>query len=160
MTLLCVFTSIMAQYPFSEEQIIAKLQFENPWWVTGSLDGFYESFTPRLYFNLFYPLVKNTTVHRASVLVGPSSTPQKHYQWLSSIFVFLKPLNHENHPSKIHIQVQGASGHRGHQGAREHDCFCFVASGCCRLLRQAQYYPFRPRASVHLCTPGEYLEGT
>jgi len=52
----------MALNPFSEEQIIARLQFENPWWATGNLDGYYQSFKPRLYFNLFYPLVKNTTV--------------------------------------------------------------------------------------------------
>ena len=61
----------MALNPFSEEQIIARLQFENPWWATGNLDNYYQSFRPRLYFNLFYPLVKNTTVHRASVLMGP-----------------------------------------------------------------------------------------
>lgn len=61
----------MALNPFSEDQIISRLQFENPWWATGNLDGFYQSFKPRLYFKLFYPLVKNTTVHRASVLMGP-----------------------------------------------------------------------------------------
>lgn len=61
----------MALNPFSEEQIIARLQFENPWWATGSLEGYYQSFKPRLYFNLFYPLVKNSTVHRATVLMGP-----------------------------------------------------------------------------------------
>lgn len=57
--------------PFSEEQIIARLQFENPWWATGQLDSYYQSFKTRLYFNLFYPLVKNTTVRRACVLMGP-----------------------------------------------------------------------------------------
>lgn len=61
----------MALNPFSEDQIIARLQFENPWWSTGSLDGYYQSFKPRLYFNLFYPLAKNTRVHRACVLMGP-----------------------------------------------------------------------------------------
>lgn len=61
----------MALTPFSEEQIIARLQFENPWWTTGTLDGYYKSFKPRLYFNLFYPLIKNSSVHRASVLMGP-----------------------------------------------------------------------------------------
>jgi uncharacterized protein len=61
----------MALNPFSEEQIIARLQFENPWWSTGQLDTYYQSFSPRLYFNLFYPLVKTTTVHRATVLMGP-----------------------------------------------------------------------------------------
>ncbi|HYF67300.1 MAG TPA: ATP-binding protein [Ohtaekwangia sp.] len=61
----------MALNPFSELQIIARLQFENPWWVTGNLDSYYRAFKPRLYFSLFYPLVKNSTVHRASVLMGP-----------------------------------------------------------------------------------------
>jgi len=61
----------MSLYPFSEDQIIARLQFENPWWVTGKLEAYYQSFKPRLYFDLFYPLVKKSTVHRASVLMGP-----------------------------------------------------------------------------------------
>lgn len=71
MTLFCIFTAAMALNPFSEDQIIARLQFENPWWATASLDEYYKSFKPRLYFNLFYPLVKNTIVHRATVLMGP-----------------------------------------------------------------------------------------
>ncbi|MBN8651250.1 MAG: ATP-binding protein [Cytophagales bacterium] len=61
----------MSLFPFSEDQIIARLQFENPWWASGGLDNYYSAFTPRLYFNLFYPLVKKTTVHRACVLMGP-----------------------------------------------------------------------------------------
>ncbi|MDI9363400.1 MAG: ATP-binding protein [Flavobacterium sp.] len=61
----------MALNPFSEEQIIARLQFENPWWASGSLDNYYQAFHPRLYFNLFYPLIKNSAVHRATVLMGP-----------------------------------------------------------------------------------------
>lgn len=61
----------MALNPFSEEQIISRLQFENPWWATGNLDEFYQTFKPRLYFKLFYPLVKSKSVHRASVLMGP-----------------------------------------------------------------------------------------
>jgi len=71
LTLFYKFVPIMALNPFSEEQIIARLQFENPWWITGNLDNYYQSFKPRLYFNLFYSLVKNTTVHRANVLMGP-----------------------------------------------------------------------------------------
>ena len=61
----------MALTPFSEDQIIARLQFENPWWATGSLDNYYQAFSPRLYFNLFYPLIKKSAVHRATVLMGP-----------------------------------------------------------------------------------------
>lgn len=61
----------MSLLPFSEEQIIGRLQFDNPWWHTGKPDPFYRTLTPRLYFQLFYPLVKNTAVHRATVLMGP-----------------------------------------------------------------------------------------
>lgn len=61
----------MALYPFSEEQIIARLQFENPWWESGKLDDYYTSFNPRLYFQIFYPLIKDISVHRATVLMGP-----------------------------------------------------------------------------------------
>ncbi|MDP1726132.1 MAG: ATP-binding protein [Bacteroidota bacterium] len=61
----------MALNPFSEEQIVARLQFENPWWASGNLDGYYQSFKPRLYFNMFYPLVKTSSVRRAIVLMGP-----------------------------------------------------------------------------------------
>jgi predicted AAA+ superfamily ATPase len=61
----------MSLNPFSEDQIISRLQFENPWWASGSLDAYYKVFKPRLYFKLFYPLVRNTTVHRATVLMGP-----------------------------------------------------------------------------------------
>jgi predicted AAA+ superfamily ATPase len=61
----------MALTPFSEDQIIARLQFENPWWASGSLDNYYQAFKPRIYFNLFYPLIKNNAIHRAIVLMGP-----------------------------------------------------------------------------------------
>ena len=61
----------MSLIPFSEEQIITRLQFENPWWSTSQLDPFFKSFDPRLYFNLFYPLIKKSTVQRAVVLMGP-----------------------------------------------------------------------------------------
>ena len=61
----------MTLLPFSEQQIITRLQFENPWWTTSQLDPFYESFAPRLYFNLLYPLIKKSTVQRAVVLMGP-----------------------------------------------------------------------------------------
>lgn len=71
MTLLEYICSSMTLYPFSEAQIIARLQFENPWWEAGKLDAFYKSFQPRPYVELFYPLVKSTQVNRATVLMGP-----------------------------------------------------------------------------------------
>ncbi len=61
----------MALNPFSEEQIMSRLQFDNPWWVSGELDAFYSAFKPRLYFDLFFPLIKSSTVNRAVVMMGP-----------------------------------------------------------------------------------------
>jgi transposase len=43
--------------------------------------------------------------HKYEVSQVMCNTPQKHRQWLSSIFESLKPLKHEKHPQKIHSQV-------------------------------------------------------
>src|SRR5690606_29837466 len=53
------------------EKIIERLRYENPWWVTGEIPGIYASMSKRLYFDLFYPYVKETDVRRALVLMGP-----------------------------------------------------------------------------------------
>lgn len=53
------------------EKIIERLQYENPWWITGEILSFYASMSKRLYFDLFYPYVKETDVRRAVVLMGP-----------------------------------------------------------------------------------------
>lgn len=50
---------------------IERLQFENPWWVSGKVQATYHEMTQRLYFDLFYPFVKDTEVKRAVVLMGP-----------------------------------------------------------------------------------------
>jgi len=57
--------------PISNELIIDRLKFENPWWIKGTIDEDYNKMQRRLYFNLFYPLVKQTDVKRAVVLMGP-----------------------------------------------------------------------------------------
>lgn len=56
---------------FSEEQIIEKIRFENPWWKTGKIDEYYSSMKRRLYFNLFKSLVSETSIKRAIILMGP-----------------------------------------------------------------------------------------
>jgi len=61
----------MALLPYSEEQILDRLRFENPWWVTGAVEDYYTSMQRRLYFDLFMPLVTETDVRRAVVLMGP-----------------------------------------------------------------------------------------
>ncbi|MEJ7587683.1 MAG: AAA family ATPase, partial [Ferruginibacter sp.] len=54
-----------------QDLIIEKLQYENPWWLTNRIDQTYEGLKPRLYFELFYPNVKETKIKRALVLMGP-----------------------------------------------------------------------------------------
>lgn len=54
-----------------EEEIIERLQTENPWWITKSVSEFYTNMKHRLYFKLFYPYVTETEVRRAVVLMGP-----------------------------------------------------------------------------------------
>lgn len=61
----------MVLLPYSEEQILDRLRFENPWWVTGNVEEFYTSMQRRLYFDLFMPLITETDVRRAVVLMGP-----------------------------------------------------------------------------------------
>ena len=56
---------------FSEDQIIDKIKFENPWWQTGSVEEYYTSMKRRLYYGLFKSLVKQSGIKRATVLMGP-----------------------------------------------------------------------------------------
>ena len=50
---------------------IERLQYENPWWTTGNVQQTYQGMSKRLYFDLFYPFVKETDIKRAVVLMGP-----------------------------------------------------------------------------------------
>lgn len=56
---------------FSEDQIIERMWFENPWWLSGNIEGFYDDMNRRLYYDLFEPLVNDLSVKRAVVLMGP-----------------------------------------------------------------------------------------
>lgn len=53
------------------EKRIERLQYENPWWRTGEVQQIYSAMNKRLYFDLFYPHVKETDIKRAVVLMGP-----------------------------------------------------------------------------------------
>lgn len=53
------------------EKRIERLQYENPWWTTGQVQKVYQDMSKRLYFDLFYPFVKELDVKRAVVLMGP-----------------------------------------------------------------------------------------
>lgn len=52
-------------------KIIERLQYENPWWLTGNIPEHFAAMNRRLYFDLFYPFVTEQEVRRAVVLMGP-----------------------------------------------------------------------------------------
>lgn len=53
------------------DEIIERLQYENPWWITKEIPSGYKALSKRLYFNLFYPFVQDRDIKRAVVLMGP-----------------------------------------------------------------------------------------
>ncbi len=53
------------------EKIVERLQYENPWWISQKIPDIYQEMARRLYFELFYPYVKDKSVRRALVLMGP-----------------------------------------------------------------------------------------
>ncbi len=55
----------------SPAQLLQRIRTENPWWSTGSIGADLEELGTRAYFNLFFPLVSDTRVRRAVVLMGP-----------------------------------------------------------------------------------------
>lgn len=55
--------------PFSDEQIIERIRFENTWWGSGSIDPYFSAMKKRLYYQVFRPLVTEK-VKRAVVLMG------------------------------------------------------------------------------------------
>lgn len=58
--------------PIPKAQVIKRIQTENIWWNTPHLiTGLYRDFRHRAYFELLYPLVAETSVRRAVLLMGP-----------------------------------------------------------------------------------------
>ena len=54
-----------------EKQIVGRLRVDNPWWTEGEIPSFYKEMSPRLYLDIFYPLVTNKELKRALILMGP-----------------------------------------------------------------------------------------
>ena len=53
------------------DKIMERLRYENPWWVTNKIPDTYANMVKRLYFDLFFPYVKDKNVRRSVVLMGP-----------------------------------------------------------------------------------------
>lgn len=54
----------------SDQEIIKKIDTENPWWTTGKVLKHYNSWIPRPYMDLLFPLIESP-VKRAVILMGP-----------------------------------------------------------------------------------------
>ncbi len=54
-----------------EKQVIGRLKVDNPWWTEGETPDFFSKMSPRLYLDMFYPLVTETSLRRALILTGP-----------------------------------------------------------------------------------------
>ena len=55
----------------SQKEIQDRLHFDNPWWETASIEKRYKDFPRRFYFKSFYKLIKEKSINRAVVLMGP-----------------------------------------------------------------------------------------
>lgn len=55
----------------TEVEIKKRLAFDNPWWEEARVDERFSEWPRRAYFDGFYKLFKESTVHRAVVLMGP-----------------------------------------------------------------------------------------
>jgi predicted AAA+ superfamily ATPase len=56
---------------FSKEQINDRLAFENPWWKEGKIESYYGSMKKRAYFDILFPLIQESEIKRAVVIMGP-----------------------------------------------------------------------------------------
>ena len=54
-----------------EKQIIGRLKIDNPWWTENEIPHFFSAMHPRLYLDIFYPLVFDAEIRRALILMGP-----------------------------------------------------------------------------------------
>lgn len=54
-----------------ERQIVGRLRVDNPWWTEGEIPSYYKDMSPRLYLDIFFPLVSDLSLKRAVILMGP-----------------------------------------------------------------------------------------
>ncbi len=54
-----------------EKQVIGRLRVDNPWWTENEVAPYYAEMHPRLYLDIFYPLVYGMDIRRAIILMGP-----------------------------------------------------------------------------------------
>ncbi len=72
LTLACFCYIFTTMQGISAAEIIGRIRSENPWWENDhAISSTYQSMKRRPYFDLFFPLIKEESVRRAVVLMGP-----------------------------------------------------------------------------------------
>ena len=72
MTLIILAPRLVNMQQIEDEDVIRRVKLENPWWGPDrSTSQMYKKWKPRAYLDLFLPLVMQTDVRRAIVLMGP-----------------------------------------------------------------------------------------
>ncbi len=56
---------------FNREQLLERLRFDNPWWVSGAIDPFFDALGRREYLERFFALVRDMDIRRGVILMGP-----------------------------------------------------------------------------------------
>jgi predicted AAA+ superfamily ATPase len=54
-----------------KEQVLSRMAYDNPWWLTGKIADDYHAMKHRPYTDMFYPLVADKELRRAVILMGP-----------------------------------------------------------------------------------------
>ena len=54
-----------------KEQVIKRISIDNPWWLTGAIAEDYSKMPQRAYNDVFYPMVSDISIRRATILMGP-----------------------------------------------------------------------------------------
>ena len=55
----------------SQQEVVDRLSFDNPWWTDKSIDPFYAAMPQRAYLEPFQRLLSDSGVNRALILLGP-----------------------------------------------------------------------------------------
>ena len=81
----------------AKSQVLDRIRFENPWWVSGQVDPYYTGMPRRMYYKQFEQLANEQEIHRALVLMGPRRVGKTVmlYHWVQHL------LDNKTNPRKI-----------------------------------------------------------
>lgn len=96
------------------EKIVERLRYDNPWWVDKKVPETYGAMAKRLYFNLFFSFVKDKSIRRAVVLMGPRRVGKTVMLFHSIQQLLLEKVNPQriffvgiDNPIYVHMSLEG-----------------------------------------------------